>query len=177
MQPANSGDSAQVTAKGIQVEHTCEAQIVLLDQKLAECEKQAKALLARISTARKKAGTGEFAVIASQFEPVPRHMEQIAASIQAARESLTYDTQAALADGSYLAELQAAAATEDVVLIERDGRLSAFPLLLKLEPKAGAIRIGRKLDRRLRPGTVMKVLRKAQATSRFDAGRFLKQLF
>ena len=154
-----------------------ESQIATLDQRLAESEKHAKSLLARVRAMRKKTNAGEFGQTASLFEPVPRLIEQLQAYLQVARDALTYDSTQALADGSYLAELQAEAAAHDLVLTERDGRLTAFPLLLKLDAKAGGIRIGRRLERRLRPAVVVDLLRKAQTTSRFDAGRFLQQLF
>jgi len=154
-----------------------ESQIATLDQRLAETEKHAKSLLARVRAMRTKTNVGEFAQIAGLFEPVPRQIEQLEASVQAARDAFTYDSSQALADGSYLAELRAEATARDLVLTERDGRLTAFPLLLKLDAKAGGIRIGRRLERRLRPAVVVRLLRKAQATSRFDATRFLQQLF
>ncbi len=158
-------------------QETLEKQIETLDALLAESEKQGKALLARVRALRKKAQAGEVAALAGLFDPVPRQSEQFAAAVQAARDSLTYDAAMSLADGSYLAELQAEAAAQDVVLTERDGRLTAFPLLLKLEAKIPAVRIGRKLDRRLRPSVLIRSLRQAQAASKFDAARFLAQLF
>lgn len=154
-----------------------EAQVAALDQRLAETEKQAKLLLGRVRALRSKTNVGDFAQIAGLFEPVPRQIEQLEASVHAARDAFTYDGARALADGSYLTELRAEAALYDLVLTERDGRLTAFPLLLKLDPKAVGIRIGRKLERRLRPAFVVSLLRKAQATSRFDATRFLQQMF
>lgn len=154
-----------------------ESQIATLDQRLAETEKHAKSLLKLIRTVRTKTAVGEFGQIAGLFELVPRQIEQLETSIQAARGSFTYDGAQALADGSYLAELRTEAAAHDLVLTERDGRLTAFPLLLKLDAKAVGIRIGRKLERRLRPSFVVRLLRKAQATSRFEAARFLQQLF
>lgn len=154
-----------------------EAQIATLDQRLAETEKHAKSLLSRIRALRAKTNVGEFAQVESLLEPFPRQIEQLEASMQSARDAFTYDSAHALADGTYLAELRAEAAAHDLVLTERDGRLTAFPLLLKLDAKAAGIRIGRKLERRLRPAVVVRLLRKAQASSRFDAARFLQQLF
>lgn len=159
------------------MDETLESQIADLDQLLAESEKQGKALLARVRGLRKKANAGELALLAGLFDPVPRQAEQFAVSVQTARDSLRYDAATALADGSYLAELQAEARAQGVGLTERDGRLTAFPLLLKLEAKIPAVRIGRKLERRLRPSLLVGLLRQAQAATRFDAARFLAQLF
>ena len=159
------------------VNETLESQITNLDQLLAEAEKQGKALLARVRGLRKKANAGELAALAGLFDPIPRQAEQFGLSVGAARDSLSYDATTALADGSYLAELQAEAQAQGVVLTERDGRLTAFPLLLKLEAKIPAVRIGRKLERGIRPSVLVRRLRQAQAASRFDAARFLGQLF
>ncbi len=156
---------------------TIESQIAALDHELEEAERHAKSTLGRIRALRKRASSGDIAGLAAQLEQVPAAAEQVATAAKAARGLLTYDTGTALADGSYLAELMAEAHAQSVTLIERDGRLTAFPLLLKLEPRAGAIRIGRKLERRLRPAVVVKLLGKAQAAARFDAKGFVNQLF
>lgn len=157
--------------------NTFEQQITDLDQLLADAEKHSKALLARVRGLRKKTAAGELAPLAGLFEPLPRQVEQFAASVETAREALTYDATAALTDGSYLAELHAEARAQGVVLTERDGRLSAFPLLLKLEPRTQGVRIGRKLERRLRPSVLVDQLKKAQAATAFDAVRVLGQMF
>jgi hypothetical protein len=169
--------SATLQAGTVVVDKTLESQIVGLDQLLAESEKQAKALLARVRGLRRKTNAGELASLAGLFDPLPRQIEQLAVALQAARDSLSYDAAAALSDGSYLAELQAEARAQDVVVTERDGRLTAFPLLLKLEARIPAVRIGRKLERGIRPSFLVRRLRQAQAASRFDAARFLGQVF
>ena len=154
-----------------------EAQVVQLDQALADTERHAAAVLSRIRGLRKRVATGDFSVAHSQMEGVPRLIEQVAGAVEGCRAALTYDTAAALANGEYLDELKAEASAQDVVLVERDGRVTAFPLLLKLEPKAAAIRVGRALERRLRPSLVIKLLKRAQGDTRFDAERFLNRLF
>lgn len=154
-----------------------EQQVIALDHLLAESEKYGKSLLARVRGLRKKTAAGELALLAGMFEPLPRQVEQFAASVETARTALRYDAAAALTDGAYLAELQDEARAQGVVLTERDGRLSAFPLLLKLEPRTQGVRIGRKLERRLRPSVLVDQLKKAQTATGFDAARVLGQMF
>ena len=154
-----------------------EDQIVSIDRALEDTEKLAKAALARIRTMRKRAIRGDLSTLPALLDQVPAVAEQITHAAQGARGAITYDTAAALSDGSYLAELKAAASARGVNLVERDGRLSAFPLLLKLEPRSNGIRIGRKIVRDLRPGVVIDVLAKAQAATSFDAKQCLAQLF
>ena len=155
---------------------TLEGQIETLDGALGEAEKAAAALLSRVKALRKRVGGGEIGALPGLFEPLPRLTETFGAAIEVAQETLTYDAAAALSDGSYLQELMAAAEAQGVTLIERDGRLTAFPVLLKLEAKVPGVRIGRKLERRLRPSAVVRLLRAAQQAERFNAPRFLSRL-
>ena len=156
---------------------TLEEQITLLDTALQDAEKQATAIVGRMRKLRQKAALGDIASIASDFEPLPGQLDQVTAALQRARETVTYDPAAALADGSYVQELKAHARSESVVINDVEGRLTAFPLLLKIEPRAPGFRVGRKVYKTLRPSVIVKLLRKAQSASRFDAGRFLGSLF
>lgn len=162
---------------GTHLANTIEAQVASLEEALAEAEKAASALLGRVKGLRKRAGAGELGTLAGLFDPLPRMAQQVEGALQSARDLVTYDTALALVDGSYLAELMAEAKTQGVTLIERDGRLTAFPLLLKLEPRMAGVRIGRKLERRLRPSLVVKLLQAAQRAEGFNAARFLSRLF
>ena len=77
---------------------------------------------------------------------------------------------AAFASGAFLAELARAAAAAGVTLVQRDGRISAYPLVLRLEPRTQAVRIGRKLERRIRPSFLARHLRALQQRpNRFNA--------
>lgn len=153
-----------------------DAALSAFDIVLTDSEKLALAVLARVKRLRKLAAAGDLGGIATQLAPMPDAIERLAGAARAAGDSFTYDAESALSDGSYLAELKAEAIRQDVVLVERDGRLSAFPLLLKLEAKAAAVRVGRKLHKAIRPAVLIKTLRAAQASSRFNAGAFLEQV-
>ena len=157
--------------------NTLEQQILALDQAISDAEKHAKLVLSRLAGLRKKNAGGEIGSMAALFEPVPALIEQLSNQVQTARVALTYDVEAALSDGSYVRELRAAAEAGGVAMIEHEGRLTAFPLLLKLEPRQAGVRVGRKMERRLRPSAMVQLLRKAQASTKFDAGRFLARLF
>ena len=48
-------------------------------------------------------------------------------------------------------------------LVQRDGRVSVYPLALRLEPRAQGVRIGRRLERRIRPSFLARHLRDTAA--------------
>jgi hypothetical protein len=148
-----------------------------LDAALADAERQALAVVSAIRQLRRQAATGVLAGLPRRLQQLPASSEPLAAALTEASRSFDYDAEAAFADGSYLAELQAAAEAKSLVLVEREGRITAFPLLLKLEPSVPAIRVGRKLERQLRPGVLTGLLKKAQDSATFNAATFLATLF
>jgi hypothetical protein len=157
--------------------HSLDEELSQLDAALAEAERQASAIVTATRQLRRQATTGVLAGLARRLQQLPASAEPLTAALTAASRSFDYDAEAAFADGSYLAELQAAAETKSLVLVEREGRITAFPLLLKLEPSVPAIRVGRKLERQLRPGVLTGLLKKAQDSATFNAASFLATLF
>ncbi len=87
------------------------------------------------------------------------------------------DIPAAFENGSFLAELAQAAATAGVTLVQRDGRITAYPVVLRLEPRNLGVRIGRKLERRLQPRVLVRHLKAIQQRpNRFNARSFLDRM-
>jgi len=83
----------------------------------------------------------------------------------------------AFASGAWLDELAAAAQAAGVVLVRRDGRVTAFPVALRLDGRAQGVRIGR-LERRIRPSFLVAQLKTLQQRpERFNARQFLDRLF
>ncbi len=152
-------------------------ELTRLDTALADAERHASAVVSAVRQLRRQAAAGVLAGLPRRLEQLPGHTEPLSAALTAASRSFEYDAEAAFADGSYLTELQAAAQTKSLVLVERDGRITAFPLLLKLEPSVPAIRLGRKLERQLRPGVLTGLLKKAQDSAAFNPVAFLNTLF
>jgi hypothetical protein len=154
-----------------------EEELNRLDTALASAERQAKAVLAGVRGLRRQAGTGVVAQLGRRLEQLPGLAEPLAEALRTASASFGYDAETAFDSGSYLQELQAEAAAKGLVLVERDGRITAFPLLLKLEPTVPAVRVGRRLERQLRPGVLTGLLKQAQERSTFNAEAFLNMLF
>ena len=83
---------------------------------------------------------------------------------------LDYDVSDAFATGAWLDELAAAAAAAGVVLVRRDGRVTAYPVALRLDGRAQGVRVGRKLEKRIRPSFVAAQLKTLQQRpDRFNA--------
>ena len=148
-----------------------------LDAALATAEKNAQAVVSALRGLRRQAASGIIAGLPRRLEQLPAAAEPLADSLATASRSFDYDVDAAIQNGAYLEELQAAAKAKGLVLVERDGRITAFPLLLKLEAAIPAVRVGRKLERQMRPAVLTGLLKKAQDSSAFNAEAFLDMLF
>ncbi len=120
-------------------------ELTSLDAALAGAERAAKAVLAGVRALRRQAAAGIVAGLPRRLEQLPASAEPLVEALRTAGTSFSYDVEAAFGDGSFLRELQQAAQARGLVLVERDGRITAFPLLLKFEPAVPAVRMGRKL--------------------------------
>jgi hypothetical protein len=156
---------------------TLAAELDRLDAALAVAERQAKAVLSGLRGLRRQAATGVVAGLARKLEQLPAAAEPLTGALRAAAASFSYDAEAAFADGAYLSELQEEAAARGLVLVAREGRITAFPLLLKLEPSIPAVRVGRRIERQIRPSVLTALLKKAQDSAAFNAEAFLEMLF
>ena len=154
-----------------------DAELSRLDTALSGAEKNAQAVVSAVRALRRQATTGVLAGLLRRLEQLPAMAEPLSESLASASHSFTYDIEAAVQSGTYLEELQEAAKAKGLVLVERDGRITAFPLLLKLEPGVPAVRVGRKLERQMRPAVLTTLLKKAQDSSAFNAEAFLDMLF
>ena len=148
-----------------------------LDSALAAAERHAKVVLSGVRGLRRQAAAGIVAGLGRRLEQLPTSAEPLMDALRIACASFAYEAEAAFGSGDYLRELQVAAAAKGVVLVERDGRLTAFPLLLKFEAAAPGVRVGRKLERQIRPQLLAGLLKKAQERAAFNPEAFLEMLF
>jgi hypothetical protein len=158
-------------------ESSIEVALTALDGALASGERQAKAALGQVRRLRRLCRAGDLAALGAQLAQAPALAEELAETLRGTSGGVAYDAERSFADGSYLAELRAEAARRGVVLSEREGRLAAFPFLLKLDARTPGVKIGRKLHRGIRPQALVKLLVAAQAAAKFNARAFLDQLW
>jgi len=157
---------------------TLEDSLLALDAELADAEKRAATLLAAVKRLRKAAREGAVGALPAGLAAARQDAARIGEPLLAAAEALRYDVAAAFASGAYLDELADAARAAGVVLVRRDGRVTAYPVVLRLDARGQGVRVGRRLEKRIRPSVIVAQLKKLQQRpERFNARQFLDRLF
>jgi hypothetical protein len=156
-----------------------------LEHELSQCEiqigeaqKAAERLLKNIRQVRHAAKIGNVIDLEKSLRSLSETTRDALARASSLDSSWEFNAPAYLARGGYAAELLAEAEQVGVELFEKDGRIYCFPLLLKIEPKELAVRIGTKLERRIRPKEVVRqLLAFQQRRQRFTEPQFLQLLY
>jgi hypothetical protein len=152
---------------------TLEATLAGLDAQLAGAEKHAVALLEAVRHLRKVSKDGVMAALPGALDAAQADSGKLAQALERAGEARAYDVGSAFASGAWLDELAEALRSAGLTLVRRDGRVTVFPVLLRLDARNQAVRIGQVTERRLRPSVVAAQLKLAQQRS----GRFNPRLF
>ncbi|MDA8249438.1 MAG: hypothetical protein M0Z28_09675 [Rhodospirillales bacterium] len=147
------------------------------DIQLAEAERQVAAVLRSLRRLRRGAQEGALAGLAPAASTAAEAVAQAAQPLARAAAALDYDVAAAFGSGAYLRELAAAAKQAGLTLVQRDGRITSYPVVLRLDARAQGVRVGRRLERRIRPEFLAAQLKTLQARpDRFNARAFLDRL-
>jgi hypothetical protein len=147
------------------------------DAKLAGLERQAGLVLRAARRLRKAAHEGAVAGFASAVDELQAGAETLQAAVAQDARAPDFDLPAAFADGRFLDELSRATAAVNVTLVQRDGRITAYPVVLRLDARNQGVRVGRRLERRIRPSFLAGQLRALQQRGgRFNARSFLDRL-
>jgi hypothetical protein len=148
------------------------------DEQLAGLERHAGQVLRAARKLRKAAQEGAVAAVPAAIAELQDNATKLQATVSQAAVAPEIDLAAAFDSGAFLGELSRAAAAAGVTLVQRDGRISVSPLSLRLEARAQAVRIGHKLERRIRPSFLARHLRDLQQRpNRFNARTVLDRLF
>jgi hypothetical protein len=149
-----------------------------LEPALADAERRAVALLGAVKRLRKAASEGAVGSLPAVLAQARQEAARTGDVLAGAAEGWTYDLAAAFEGQAYLDELAAAATTAGVTLVQRDGRVTAFPVALRLDARGQGVRVGRRLEKRIRPSVLAASLRQLQLRpDRFNARAFLDRLF
>ena len=161
-----------------QSEPRLEDALVSLEAHLGNAEKQAAVLLRSVRRLRRAAREGVIADLPAAIAAAKAEADRFGEPLLKAVAALNYDVAQAFASGAWFDELAAAAKEAGVVLVRRDGRVIAYPVALRLDARAQGVRVGRKLEKRIRPSFVAALLRGLQQRpARFNARQFLDRLF
>ncbi|MEC5293776.1 hypothetical protein VSX64_22390 [Aurantimonas sp. C2-6-R+9] len=148
-----------------------------LEAELSEARKVSDALTRAIRRVSGAAKTGNIAEIERSLEAVAKRGEDTADAAGKLADAWHFDGPAYLGAG-YLDELRDAASDAGLQLFEKDGRIYCFPLLLRVEARETALRIGKKLERRIRPKELVRHLASQQKRpQRFKEQQFLDLLY
>ena len=155
-----------------------EAAFAALEQRLLDADRRAASLHAAIRKGLRAAREGSAGALPDALAQSRRHVGDVAAALEQVAGLPVPDIAAAFRDGGFVAELKAQAEARGVRVVEREGRISAFPVIVRLEPRAQGVRFGRKLERRVRPSFLAGLLHAVQQRpDRFQARAFLDRLF
>jgi hypothetical protein len=155
-----------------------EESLLALDARLGEIQKRGKAVASAIARARIAAKLGRVSEITKDLDEISRRISDASAAVDGLSDAWQFDTTAYLADGRFLNDLKAAAAERSLALFEKDGRVYCFPLLLRIDAQESAVKIGRRLERRIRPKELAGLLAAAQKRQqRFHEAQFLDLLY
>jgi hypothetical protein len=147
------------------------------DDRLGALERQAAATLRAARRLRKAVQEGAVAGFAASVAALQQDAARLQDVVSQSAEPPAIDIAEAFASGRFMDELAAAAAAANVMLVQRDGRITAYPVVLRLEPRNQAVRIGRKLERRIRPSFLVRELKTLQGRpNRFNARAFLDRV-
>lgn len=154
-----------------------EATLDAWETNLARLEQQAAQVLRAAKQLRKAAQDGALAGVGAAQGALREGAAKLTETIARDAVMPAIDIPASFENGSFLTELSRAAATAGVTLVQRDGRVTAWPVVLRLEARNLGVRVGRKLERRLRPSVLARHLKAIQQRAgRFNARSFLDRL-
>jgi hypothetical protein len=151
-----------------------ENELTALDSRLEKAQRAAEGLVNGLKRARRAARVGNVSDIVKTLDGLDSRMADAEAATRHLAGAWRFDTATYMASGLYLTDLKAAAAEHKLEMFEQDGRVYCFPLILRIEANQSAVRIGRKIERRVRPSELINLLAKAQKRpQRFREEAFL----
>jgi hypothetical protein len=155
-----------------------ESVLVDLEKQLETATKAAKSALAVLKKAQTSARVGTLRDLQNQLAEGRNTAKRFAEAMAQADQSWTFAPEPYFTDGGYLQELKEEAERAGLSLFEKDGRIYCFPMLLTLSGKDSTVVVDRKIERRVRPSELVKLLAARQKRpQRANAQKFLETLF
>jgi len=156
---------------------TLESALSSFEGNLSEAQRAADMLARAIRRLRGAAKSGQIGEIEKTLPIISQRAQEAAAATDDLADAWQFKVSEHLSAG-YLDELREAASEAGLSLFEKDGRIYCFPLLLRIETREAAVRIGKKLERRIRPKELVRHLAAMQKRpQRFKEQQFLDLLY
>ena len=151
-----------------------EGELGALDARLEKAQKAAEGLVSGLKRVRRAARFGQVSEIVKGLAGIDGRIADAQSAARGLSGAWTFDASSYMADGRFLADLKAAAAEQSLAMFERDGRIYCFPLILRIDANQSAVRVGRKIERRIRPGELVRLVADSQKRpQRFKEEAFL----
>jgi hypothetical protein len=151
-----------------------EAELEALDARLEKAQKAAEGLVSGLKRVRRAGRFGQVSEIVKGLDGLDARISDAQSAARELSGAWSFDSSSYIAEGRFLADLKAAAVEQNLAMFERDGRIYCFPLLLRVDANQSAVRVGRKIERRIRPSELVRLLAKAQKRpQRFREEAFL----
>lgn len=155
---------------------TLEEALSELERRLESAFKSGKVALADLRKAQKSAKVGHVRELIKGLAEARNSAKRFSEEVIAADSSWSFSVETYMLEGSYLKELVSAARVAGLTVVEKDGKVFCFPTTVSIAKDGGSISVGKKIERRLRPREVAKLLLSKQHNPSFKAERFLSTL-
>jgi hypothetical protein len=136
-----------------------------LEQALASTEADALATLqacGALMAPLRRFRAGDLRELQSSLHATENAMTRLRQQFAEAKKGWRFDVQHYLASGLYTKEVMAAAQQMGVTMFERDDRLYCYPALLRIAPNEKAVVVDGKWENRIRPTTLVNLLKQLQ---------------
>jgi hypothetical protein len=131
-----------------------------LDARLALAARTLSAAQKQLKQAIEASRQGKLRDLPRTLTGVVESSDAFAQAALNAQRSWAFDVSGHLESGRYVAELQSQAAAAGLPgVTEVDGALQSFPVIVKVDARDPSLKIGRKLDRAMRPSVLVERLR------------------
>ncbi len=150
-----------------------EEELISLDARLEKAQKAAEGLVSGLKQVRRAARVGQITEIVKGLSGLDARLADTQSAASDLSGAWRFDASAYMADGRFLTDLRTAAAEQKLEMFERNGRIYCFPLLVRIDANQSAVRIGRKIERKIRASQLVQLLAKVQKRPQ----RFREQAF
>ena len=135
-----------------------ESTLAALEQQAQAALKIAASLRSALQKCAKSAAVGDLKTLKASLEAAEAAGRAAVQTVSALKQSWQFDEEPYFADGLFVDELIRHASRSGLILKQNDERVFSYPVILQILTGDRAIRIDRKVERRIRPSVLVKQL-------------------